>query len=60
MSLVDELIRIPSVFIDTAPIIYYIEAHPQYGPLVTDIVEAFQSGKLAAVSKEVGHKWLPT
>ena len=53
MSLVDELIRIPSVFIDTAPIIYYIEAHPQYGPLVTDIVEAFQSGKLAAFSSVI-------
>ena len=36
MSLAEELARIPSVFIDTAPIIYYIEAHPQYGPLVSE------------------------
>ena len=53
MSLADELARIPSVFIDTAPIIYYIEAHPQYGPLVSDIVKAFQSGKLMAFSSVI-------
>jgi predicted nucleic acid-binding protein len=53
MSLDEELARIPSVFIDTAPIIYYIEAHPQYGPLVSDIVKAFQSGKLMAFSSVI-------
>jgi predicted nucleic acid-binding protein len=53
MSLAEELARIPSVFIDTAPIIYYIEAHPQYGPLVSDIVKAFQSGKLLAFSSVI-------
>jgi hypothetical protein len=42
MNLSDELIAIRSVFMDTAPIIYYIEAHRQYGPLVADIVTAFQ------------------
>lgn len=45
MTLVDELDKIDSLFIDTAPIIYYIEAHPQFGPLVKDIVNFFQSGK---------------
>jgi predicted nucleic acid-binding protein len=53
MTLSDELARIRSVFIDTAPIIYYIEAHPQYGPLVTEIVTAFQSGMLNAVSSVI-------
>jgi hypothetical protein len=28
MTLSDELAQVRSVFIDTAPIIYYIEAHP--------------------------------
>jgi predicted nucleic acid-binding protein len=53
MTLSDELAAIRSVFIDTAPIIYYIEAHPQYGPLVTDIVTAFQSGRLNAFSSVI-------
>jgi predicted nucleic acid-binding protein len=53
MTLAEELTHIRSVFIDTAPIIYYIEAHPQYGSLVTDIVTAFQSGTLTAFSSVI-------
>ena len=48
MTLSEELIRINSIFIDTAPIIYYIEAHPQFGPLAKEVVIAFQSGDLNA------------
>jgi len=50
MTLVDELDKIDSLFIDTAPIIYYIEAHPQFGPLAKEIVTTFQSGKIKAFS----------
>ena len=50
MTLSDELTRINSIFIDTAPIIYYIEAHPQFGPLAKEVVSAFQSGNLNAYS----------
>ena len=53
MTLSDELARVRSVFIDTAPVIYYIEAHPLYGPLVQDIVAAFQSGRLSAFSSVI-------
>ena len=53
MTLSDELAQVRSVFIDTAPIIYYIEAHPRYGPLVSDIVAAFQSGRLTAFSSVI-------
>jgi len=34
MTLSDELDQIQTVFIDTAPIIYYIEAHPQLDRLL--------------------------
>ena len=50
MTLSDELTRINSIFIDTAPIIYYIQAHPQFGPLAKEVVSAFQSGNLNAYS----------
>lgn len=50
MSLSDELAQINTIFIDTAPIIYYIEAHPKIGPLAREIVNVFQSGKTAAFS----------
>jgi len=48
VTLSEELIRINSIFVDTAPIIYYIEAHPQFGPLTKEVVSAFQSGDLNA------------
>jgi predicted nucleic acid-binding protein len=53
MTLVDELDKIDSLFIDTAPIIYYIEAHPKFGPLVKEIVDSFQSGKITAFSSVI-------
>jgi hypothetical protein len=53
MTLSDELVQIHSIFLDTAPIIYYIEAHPQYGPLVADIVAACQWWKLNAFSSVI-------
>ncbi len=53
MILSEELIRINSIFVDTAPIIYYIEAHPQFGPLAKEVVIAFQSGNLNAYSSVI-------
>jgi predicted nucleic acid-binding protein len=53
MSLSDDLAQIDTVFIDTSPIIYYIEAHPQFGPLAREIVNAFQSGKIVAFSSVI-------
>ena len=53
MTLSDELDQIQTVFIDTAPIIYYIEAHPQFGSLAKEIVSSFQSGKLIAFSSVI-------
>ena len=53
MTLSDELDQIDIIFIDTAPVIYYIEAHPQFGPLSKEVVDSFQSGKLNAFSSVV-------
>lgn len=53
MSLSDELTQIDTIFIDTAPIIYYIEAHPVFGPLTKEVVNAFQSGRLVAFSSVI-------
>jgi hypothetical protein len=47
MNLSDELSRLQTVFIDKAPIIYYTEAHPQFGPLAKEVVDSFRSGKLS-------------
>ena len=53
MTIDDELSNITSLFIDTAPIIYYIEAHPQFGPLSKKIFDAFLSGRIIAYSSVV-------
>lgn len=53
MNLHEELAGINSIFLDTAPIIYYIEAHPQYGPLMKDIVNSFKSGAFEAYTSVI-------
>lgn len=53
MKLSDELDKIETIFIDTAPIIYYIEAHQQFGSLVNEVVKSFQSGKLTAFTSVI-------
>ncbi|MCP4398628.1 MAG: type II toxin-antitoxin system VapC family toxin [bacterium] len=53
MTLSAELTRCSTIFIDTAPIIYYIEAHSQFGPLAKEVVYAFQSGIVIAYSSVI-------
>jgi len=53
MSFSIELTHISTIFIDTAPIIYFIEAHPLFGPLVKEVVISFQSGKMNAFSSVI-------
>lgn len=53
MTLSGELARINTLFIDTAPVIYFIEAHPQFGPLAKEVVASFQSGNLNAFSSVI-------
>ncbi len=53
MTLSGELARINTIFIDTAPVIYFIEAHPQFGPLAKEVVTTFQSGSLNAFSSVI-------
>lgn len=43
LNITDELQGLNSIFFDTAPVIYYIEAHPGYGPLMKDAIAYFQS-----------------
>ncbi len=53
MNLSEELNRINTLFIDTAPVIYFIEveAHPQFGPLAKEVVNTFQSGSIEQVKE---------
>ena len=53
MSFIELLENAGSVFIDTAPIIYFIEAHPVYGSLVKQLVDAFSEGRITASSSVI-------
>ena len=53
MTLSDELREVNRVFIDTAPIIYFIEAHPQFGPIAKELVDSFHSGRVSAYTSVV-------
>jgi predicted nucleic acid-binding protein len=53
MTIAGELSRISSLFIDTAPIIYYIEAHPQFGPPAKEVFDSFLPGRFTAYSSVV-------
>jgi len=53
LSLLSEVSRSNSIFLDTAPIIYYIEAHQDYGPLIKELVDSFQSGELTAFTSVI-------
>ncbi|MBI5695498.1 MAG: PIN domain-containing protein [Nitrospirae bacterium] len=53
MSLESDIVKLNTVFIDTAPFIYYIEAHPLYGTATKTIFDMFLTGKLIAFSSVI-------
>jgi predicted nucleic acid-binding protein len=53
LTLADKIAGLDSIFLDTAPIIYYIEAHPQFGPIMKKAVEMFKAGKPTALTSVI-------
>jgi len=54
MSLLVDVFRPSSrVFVDTAPIIYFIEAHAVYGPLVKQFVSLFSRDHISACTSVI-------
>ncbi len=54
MSLLDDIPEGAVVGLDTAPIIYFLERHPDYGPLVRPLFEArIEAGTNTAVTSTI-------
>ena len=53
MSFSSEISQLNTIFIDTAPIIYYIEANSLFGPLVREVIQALQSENLIAFTSVI-------
>jgi predicted nucleic acid-binding protein len=49
MSLLEQLKTARYVFLDTAPVIYYVENHPSFKPIVQPLFEGLDNGDLTAV-----------
>lgn len=48
MTFSEALGEIKTIFLDTAPVIYFIEAHHQFGPLVKQVVELMNENRIQA------------
>jgi len=49
MSLLERLDSIHLIFLDTAPVIYFVEKNPSFAPIVQPIFDKLDSGDLKAV-----------
>jgi len=53
MNIVDSLQNVTLLFLDTAPVIYYVEENPFYSAFVEVIFERIDNGSLTAVTSPV-------
>jgi predicted nucleic acid-binding protein len=50
VKLAQALAGVKTLYLDTAPVIYHVEGNPSYKPLMDVILQAVDSGALAAVT----------
>lgn len=53
MNITDSLQGVTRLFLDTAPVIYFVERHPQYFPLVRVVFELLRDGSVMGVASPV-------
>lgn len=53
MKIADALANVRRLFLDTAPVVYYVEANPRYLPVVQPIFAQLDQGALQAVASPV-------
>jgi hypothetical protein len=53
MDLNGKLSKVHSVFIDTAPMIYFVEGHPQFGPFLKTIFGYFHANECQIYSSVI-------
>ena len=53
MKIEQAIAGVKLIFLDTAPVIYFIERHPTFFPLVRPIFESLSDGDFRAVSSPI-------
>lgn len=49
----NKILSSKTIFLDTAPVIYYIEKHREYGSIVQTIVDCFSAGEIMAFTSVI-------
>jgi predicted nucleic acid-binding protein len=53
VKLDDALIHVSLLALDTPPVIYFVEAHPRYGPLMAEVFRRVGDGKLSVCTSVI-------
>lgn len=53
MTITEALDHVTRLFLDTAPVIYYVEANPSYSALVDEIFNGIDSGVVSSVTSPI-------
>jgi len=53
MKVTAALANVRELFLDTAPVIYHVEANPAYQPLTDQVFQTIQAGTLSAVASSI-------
>jgi predicted nucleic acid-binding protein len=53
MKVADVLQQVKRLFIDTAPVVYFVEQHPQYAQRLVPLFQAVDAGTLQAVTSPI-------
>lgn len=53
VSLIEQLSSTTQLFLDTAPVIYFVEQHPRYLPLLEPLFQRLDAGELTAITSPI-------
>jgi predicted nucleic acid-binding protein len=53
VKVADALSNVGRLFLDTAPVIYYVERNPSFVPVVDDVFDRIDNGSIAAVTSPI-------
>ena len=53
MTLAEHLSSVRRLFLDTAPVIYFVEQHPRYLPLMEQVFQRVDAGELQIVTSPI-------
>ena len=53
MTIEESLRGVTRLFLDSAPVIYAVEAHPRYSPMMRDILDRIEAGSIVGFTSPI-------